>query len=65
MSDTAWVTWLQATIGHIADKVSRKKLKAEYDSLHNAVLSISLLFRDILVFWFLRLQAGTVNVYQY
>lgn len=62
MSDTAWVTWLQATI---ADKVSRKKLKAEYDFLHIAVLSTSLLFRDILVFWFLRLQAGTVNVYQY
>lgn len=50
VSDTAWVTWLQATIGHFADKVSRKKLKAESDFLHITVLSIWLLTRDILFF---------------
>lgn len=54
MYDTEWVTWLQATIGHIADKVSRKKPKAEYDFLHIAAFSISLLFHDIFVFWFIK-----------
>lgn len=60
--DTAWVTWLQATIGRIADRVSRKQLKAEYDFPHIAALSISLLFHDIFLFGLLNKTSSSVSV---